>query len=461
MNRADAAKRNLKASVKTNSGRPILLRNIGQLLTLASARSDSQPRRGNELSELGIIEDGAVLCSGGRIASVGHTRQALRDPWIKKNRNKILEIDCSGKVVLPGFIDSHTHPAFVGPRLVDFEKRISGATYEEIAEAGGGIRSSSAAVRMEGKADLARIIRSRLGEMLASGTTTVEAKSGYGLSLEAELKSLEAIRIAARTWPGTAVPTLLGAHVVPSEFEDRPSEYVRIVCEEMIPKAGKRGLAEFVDVFCDRGAFSEGDTLRIFVAAQKSGLRLRAHVSQFSRTSLAKLLSLQPVSLDHLDRVDESDIFHIARSGTVATLVPGANFFLGTKDYPPARKLIDSGVAVALATDFNPGSSPTLSMGFVLSLACTHMKMSPAESISAATVNAACALGLQKSKGSIELGKDADIAIFDVPNYREIPYWLAGNKCERLIVNGELIKLRKFDDLIDTQCLCSAFSARL
>jgi imidazolonepropionase len=214
---------------------------------------------------------------------------------------------------------------------------------------------------------------------------------------------------------------------------------MRLVCEEIIPQAVTRKLADFVDVFCDRGAFTEDDTLKIFAAAQAHGLAVRAHVSQLVRTPLAKLLSFNPVSLDHVDHVNETDIAHLARSRTVATLVPGANYFLGLEQFPPARKLIDAGVAVALATDFNPGSSPTVSMPFVLSLACTHMKMSPAEAITAATTNGAWALNLQNKKGSLEPGKDADLAIFDVIDYREIPYWVGTNRCSSAIVNGQVI----------------------
>lgn len=375
----------------------------------------------------------------GKIISIGKARDALKDTWVKKHRKSILEIDCAGRVILPGFVDSHTHPASVSPRLVDFEKRIAGSTYEQIAQAGGGIRSSVLAVRSAKKTELTEKVLSALQEMLLHGTTTVEAKSGYGLSLESELKSLEAIRIAASQWPGTVSSTLLGAHVVPPEFQNRTEEYVRIVCEEMIPQVARRRLAQFVDVFCDRGAFSEEDALKIFAAAQKHSLGTRAHISQLIRTPLAKLLSFNPASLDHVDHVDETDIAHLARSRTVATLVPGANYFLGLEQYPPARKLIDAGVAVALATDFNPGSSPTASMPFVLSLACTHMKMSPAEAIAASTINGAWALNLQASKGSIEPGKDADIAVLDVKDYREIPYWVAANRCAAVVANGQLI----------------------
>ena len=380
-----------------------------------------------------------MLCVAGKVASVGTTKDALRDQWLKRNRKKIIELDCTGKVALPGFVDSHTHPAFISPRLIDFEKRIAGATYEQIAESGGGIRSSVEAVCGASKELLAKRISSALDQMLAGGTTTVEAKSGYGLSCDSELKSLEAIRLAASRWPGTVVPTLLGAHVVPAEFTGRPAEYVRSICEQMIPQTARRKLARFVDVFCDRGAFSEEDTLRIFSSAEKSGLKVRAHVSQLVRTPLAKLLTFAPVSLDHVDQIDDVDISHLARSRTIATLVPGANYFLGLDEYPPARRLIDAGVAVALATDFNPGSSPTASMPFVLSLACTQMKMSPAEAIAAATINGACALELQATKGSIESGKDADIAVFKVHDYREIPYWVAANTCELVLAQGEII----------------------
>ena len=408
--------------------------NIGQLLTLRSAVDG--PRRGALLSELGIIRDAAVLCLGGKIVSAGTTRDALRDPWLKKNRKKITEIDCGGRVVLPGFVDSHTHPVFAHPRLVDFEKRISGANYEEIAEAGGGIRSSIDGVRKAGKSVLTKKVSAVLGEMARHGTTTVEAKSGYGLNLESELKSLEAIRAAAREWPGTVVPTFLGAHVVPAEYRGRPREYVDLVCHEMIPAVAKRKLAQFVDVFCDRGAFSAEETGQIFTAAEEHGLAVRAHLGQLSETRLGPLLQYHPASLDHMDYANDADLAALAQSDTVATFVPGANYFLGLSRYPDARRLIASGVAVALATDYNPGSSPTLSMPMAMSLACTHMKMSPAEAIVAATINGAWALRLADRKGSVEAGKDADLAVFDVGDYREIPYWFGANRCELTIMNG-------------------------
>jgi imidazolonepropionase len=419
-------------------GPPLLLVNIGQLVTLRSLSGRPGPRRGPELGELGIIEDGAVLCVGGRVISVGKTKDAMCDPWLKKNRKKIVEIDCDGQVVLPGFVDSHTHPVFVAPRLVDFEKRISGATYEQIAQAGGGIRASVEGVRKAGKSLLVEKVLHTLHEMAEQGTTTMEAKSGYGLTVESESKSLEAIRAAAARWPGTVVATLLGAHVVPKEFQGRSQKYVEIVCQEMIPQAARRKLAQFVDVFTDRGAFTAQDTEKIFEAARKHGLGVRAHICQLSETVLWSLLRFEPASFDHMDHVNDDDIPQLAKRETVATLLPGANYFLGLEKFPPARRLIEAGVAVALATDYNPGSSPTPSIPFVLSLACTHMKMSPAEAIAAATINGAWALRLQERKGSIEPGKDADLAVFEAGDYREIPYWFASSRCTFTVMGGTM-----------------------
>jgi imidazolonepropionase len=418
----------------TSRERPcLLLYNIAQLVTLRSAKTG--PRRGAELSELGIIEDGAVLCQAGKIVAVGKTRAALRDNWFLENRSSVEKVDCTGMVVVPGFVDSHTHPVFVSPRLVDFEKRAAGATYQEIAAAGGGIRSSVASVRKATKRSLSEKVRAVFNEMANHGTTTVEAKSGYGLSTDSEIKSLEAIRAAAENWPGTIVPTLLGAHVVPEEFKLAPDDYVREVCEQMIPLAAKKKLAQFVDVFCDQGAFTPQQSARVFAAAEQHGLPVRAHMCQLSATELRPFLKFAPASFDHMDHLNAADLAPLAKSDTIASLVPGANYFLGHA-YPDARKLISAGVAVALATDYNPGSSPTSSLPFILSLACTQMKMSPAEAISAATINGAWALRLGDRKGSIEPGKDADLAGFRAGDYREIAYWFAANHCAFTVMNG-------------------------
>lgn len=412
----------------------LLLANIGQLITL---RGEKRARRGAALRELGIIEDAAVLCAGGRIAAVGRQREVLKDSWLRKNKSKIQELDCGGRVVLPGLIDSHTHPAFAAPRLVDFEKRTAGASYEEIAAAGGGIRSSVAAVRKAMRQELAEHALTGFNAMLEQGTTTVEAKSGYGLSLKDEIKSLEAIQDAQARWPGSVVSTLLAAHVVPPEFAGREDQYVDLICREMIPAVARKRLASFVDVFCERGAFTLEQSLRIFETAKGNGLAVRAHVCQFTASKLERLLVYRPASLDHMDCVAAEDISLLARSDTVATLLPGANYFLGHREFPDARRLIDCGVAVALATDYNPGTSPTPSMPFVISLACTHMKITAAEAITAGTINAACALRLEEVKGSIEPGKDADLVVMDFKDYREIGYWVSWSRAATTVVGGK------------------------
>ena len=291
-------------------------------------------------------------------------------------------------------------------------------------------------VRKASTSTLAEKVLTALHEMQAYGTTTVEAKSGYGLTVASEIKSLEAVRLAASRWPGTVILTLLGAHVVPTEFQGCSQKYVEIVCREMIPRAARRKLAQFVDVFCDKGAFSAEEAGQIFAAAVQHGLQVRAHVGQLSETRLSPFLRFRPASFDHMDHVSDDDIVLLAKCDTVATLVPGANYFLGLKEYPNARRLIDEGVPVALATDYNPGTSPTVSMPMAMSLACTHMKMTPAEAVAAATINGAWALRVAERKGSIEPGKDADLAIFAVDDYREIPYWFGTNLCAATVLNG-------------------------
>jgi len=408
----------------------IVLTHASQLLTLRGGNGG--PRRWTQMCELAIIQDGAVLITGEKIVAVGTTDEVTKHELAKQAE----ETDCSGKVVLPGFIDSHTHPVFTTPRLIDFEKRIAGASYEEIATAGGGIRASLRGVRESSREVLAAHVLSALDEMAAQGTTTMEAKSGYGLSFAAEIKSLEAIREASSQWPGTVVSTLLAAHVFPPEYRENHDEYVRLICDEMIPAVSEGRLAEFVDVFCERGAFSLQRSEGILRAAVNHGLGVRAHVCQLTLTNLAPLIGLHPASLDHMDFVTDDDISALARVDTVVTLLPAANYFLGLRSFPPARKLIDSGVAVALATDYNPGTAPTPSMPFVLSAACTHMKMSPAEAITAATYNGACALRLQRRKGSLEPGKEADLAIFDAKDYRELAYWFGVSRCCETFLRG-------------------------
>ena len=403
-------------------------------------RGEAVPRRGPELGQIEIIEDAAVLCSGGKIVAVGSKDDAASDGWVKAHPRHVTELDCSGAVVVPGFVDSHTHPVFTAPRLTDFAQRIAGASYEEIAAAGGGIASSIKGVREASAEELAQQVVRAFMQMSAQGTTTIEAKSGYGLTVNDELKSLEAIDLAERKFPGTVRSTLLGAHMVPPEFLEDREEYVRLVAEKMIPQVAERDLAHFVDAFIERDAFTMDEAEIIFTAAWEHGLGIRAHFGQLSETELGSLLKFNPASLDHCDLIRDEDIAALASSNTVATLLPGAVYFLGRSPYPPARKLIEAGVAIALATDYNPGSSPTPSMPLVLSLACTQMRMSPAEAIAATTINAACALRLAERKGSVESGKDADLAIFDVDDYREIPYWFGANRCAGVVIGGELFQ---------------------
>ena len=416
-----------------DSSRPLLLTNIGQLLTLRHSKTG--PRRGRELAELGIVNSAAVFCQDGKIVAAGHENEIALQA--KQANGEIENYDCRRGVVLPGFVDSHTHPVFTAPRLVDFEQRIQGNTYEQIARAGGGIRSSVDGVRNASEEELAGCTLRAFEEMQRSGTTTVEAKSGYGLSAESELKSLRAIRLAAQRWPGTVIPTLLGAHVVPLEFQQKADAYVDVVCNQMIPVTAQERLAEYVDVFCERGAFSVAQAERIFEAASKAGLGVRAHVCQFTPQDLSRLARFEPASYDHLDCLTDRDLQGMAQQNTIATLLPGASYFLA-HSYPMARRLIEAGAAVALATDFNPGTSPTPSMTLVLSLACTQMRMTPAEAISAATINGAYALRLAEQKGPIESGKDADLALFDVKDYREICYWFGAEHCRATVAHGKL-----------------------
>jgi imidazolonepropionase len=422
-------------------GPAVLLHRISQLVTLRAEAPGAGPRRGRQMREIGVLEDAAVLIAEGRIVAVGSGPQVLRNPWLKQHRTEVIELDCRGKVVLPGFVDSHTHPAFVRPRLLDFERRVAGASYEEIAGAGGGIRTSMADVRAASEAKLADHVYAALRQAQSQGTTTLEAKSGYGPDADSEIKSLRAIRRAARQWNGSVVATFLGAHVLPPEFEKSPARYVELLCAELMPRIARQKLAQYVDVFCERGAFTPAQTERIVREAARLGLRSRLHVGQLTHTPLASLLKLHPASVDHLDCLDKADVAALAASDTVATLLPGANYFLAAKQYPPARRLIDAGAVVALATDYNPGTSPTISMPMVLSLACTQMRMSVEEALTAACINGACALELGEHKGSVEAGKDADLAFFDLDDYRELPYWFGGNHCAAVMMAGRFADL--------------------
>jgi len=411
----------------------LFFRHASQLLTLAGPAG---PRRGKALSELGIIPKGAILTHGVRILAIGSTRAVEA----KARRLKAEAIDCRGAVVMPGFVDSHTHLVFAGSRVSDYEARLRGKSYEEIAREGGGIQLSAQRVRQASVDALVRQAASFLKHFAAHGTTTLEVKTGYGLDVAQELKLLEAIRRLRMTSQLELVPTLLAAHALPAEYAGRSDDYIETVIRDLIPAVASKKLAEFIDCFCDRGAFNVEQCRRVLTAGKRQGLVPRLHAEQLTRTGATRLaLEFEAASADHLDKLSTADIRALARSDVVATLLPGVNFHLGLKDYPPARKLIEAGAIVALATDFNPGTSPTPNMQFILSVACSAMRMTPAEAIAAATVNAAWALGRSDRLGSLEPGKQADLIVMDVSDYREIPYYFGVNHCRMTVKAGAVV----------------------
>jgi imidazolonepropionase len=385
------------------------------------------------------VKDGAVLVRDGRIAAVG-VRSKVEALAEARGAEKL---DVGGRVVLPGFVDSHTHLVHAASRAEEYELKIAGASYEEIARKGGGILNSVKKLRAATAADLKARALAALREFAAYGTTTVEAKSGYGLDVTSELKILGLHQELALEQPLDIVSTFLGAHVVPAEYRSSPGgpqRYVELLTKRLIPEVAERKLAEFCDVFCDRGAFSLAQSEQVLEAGAEHGLAPRLHAEQLSRTGATQLaVELDAASCDHLEQVKPADIRALAKSKTVATLLPGCDFHLGLKQYAPARELIDAGAIVGLATDYNPGTSPTLSMPMVLSLACTQLRMTPAEAITAATINAAYSLRREKEIGSIETGKSADLAVFDVGDYREIPYYFGVNHCWMTVKKGEII----------------------
>ncbi|HXY00234.1 MAG TPA: imidazolonepropionase [Candidatus Limnocylindrales bacterium] len=383
-----------------------------------------------------------MLLQDGKIAAVG-TRAQVEARLDAKLAERL---DVGGRVVLPGFVDSHTHLIHAASRAEEYELKTQGASYEEIAKKGGGILNSAIKLRAATAEALKKKARAALEQFASCGTTTVEAKSGYGLDVASELKILRLQRELKGEQRLGIVSTFLGAHVVPAEFQGKPNGaelYIRLLIEEMLPQIVKEGLAEFCDVFCDRGAFTRQQAKRILSEGKRQGLAPRIHAEQLSRTGATQLaVGLGAASCDHLERVNEADIQALAKSKTVATLLPGCDFHLGWKQYAPARKLIEAGAIVALATDFNPGTSPTVSMPMVLSLACTQLRMTPAEAMAAATINAAYALKRQKTIGSLEVGKQADLAVFEVEDYREIPYYFGMQRCWMTIKGGEIIYMR-------------------
>ena len=420
-------------------GNSLLITGASQLVTLRG----SGPRRGNSLSKLELIEDGALLVRDGAIAAVG-TRAQVEGSAEARAAEKL---DLGGRVALPGFVDSHTHLIHAASRAEEYELKIQGASYEEVARKGGGILNSVKKLRVATAEELKKRALAALQQFAGHGTTTMEAKSGYGLDVASELKILKLHKELAAEQPLEIASTFLGAHVVPDEFRKKAGgtkKYIQLLEENLLPEIAERKLAVFCDVFCERGAFTVEESKRVLQAGRQWGLAPRMHAEQLSRSGATRLaILLRAASCDHLEYVNKSDIRALGRSETVATLLPGCDFHLGLQKYAPARALIDAGAIVALATDYNPGTSPTLSMPMILSLACTQLRMTPAEAITAATINAACALRREKQVGSLEVGKQADVAVFEVADYREIPYYFGVNHCWMTIKRGRVIHAAK------------------
>ncbi|MDQ3172539.1 MAG: imidazolonepropionase [Acidobacteriota bacterium] len=403
--------------------------NCRQLITLAGP---ARPRVGAEMRELSIISDGAMLVLNERIEKVGTRKQV--EPFIGA---KCTVVDAGGRILLPGFVDAHTHPVFAGTRANEFEERAGGASYQEIAARGGGIKSTVRSTQAATLDELVQAGRRYAEWFLRSGTTTVEAKSGYGLSVEDEIKLLRAIKRLGQETPLRYVPTFLGAHDIPFEYLNRQDEYVSLLVDEMLPRVAQEKLAEYCDVFCEARAFSIDESRAILSAARSHGLELRIHADQLSLSGGAKLAAdLNTVTADHLEHADAVGIAALKSAGVQPVLLPGSVYALGSNRYPPAREMIETGLAVVLATDFNPGSSPTPSMPMVLSLASTHMKMTPAESITAATINAACSLARVEALGSLEPRKVADFVIHDCDDYRELAYFFGIEHAWKVYASG-------------------------
>ena len=404
---------------------------------LVTAPPGSAPLLGGDLDRPQLLADAAVAVVGERIVAVGATREVTaRYP----ERDASVVIDARGRLVAPGFVDAHTHLPFAGTREMEFEARARGERYEAIAEKGGGIRASVRHLREVSEDDLTALVEARLRTLLAQGTTTVEAKSGYGLSLEAESKQLRALTRAASDSPVTVIPTFLGAHEVPDEFRDRRSEYIDLLAETMIPRIAREGLARFCDVFCDRGVFTVEEARRILTAGKTHGLLPKLHADELADVGAAALAAeVGAVSADHLLHASDQGIDRMVAAGVIGVLLPGTAFTLGLP-YARARRMIERGLAIALATDFNPGSTMSSSMPMALTLAVTQMHLSPAEAWMAATANAACAVSEGADVGRIQPGFQADLCLFDAEDHRHIPYHYGHEHLHAVVKRGRLAR---------------------
>ncbi len=408
-----------------------LFTGIKQLLTFAG---DAAPRAGAAMRETGLVKNAAVLVENGVIEAAGPRAAVHRHRLAKKA--KVVE---TGGVCLPGFVDSHTHMVFAEPRLKDFSMRTAGATYQEIKAAGGGIISSIGAVRKQPQRAMAAQLAGRAARFLQCGTTTAEVKSGYGLSLDSELKILRAVREAAKLTPLEMLPTLLAAHGVPPEFAGEPQKYLDHIVSEILPKAAAEKLAVFADIFCEKGYFTPEQTAAYLKKAREFGFVPKVHSEQLSNYGGTRAgASAGAISADHADHVYAEDIAAMREAGTIATLLPASNFYLALAKYPPAREIIAEGVPVALATDFNPGTCPCWNMQFVAAVACTHCGMTPEEALCAATVNGAWALGIGDRCGSVAPGMKADLAFFAADDYRELCYYFGSSQASMTVKAGRV-----------------------
>lgn len=409
-----------------------LIKNIKELVTVDDR--GLRFKTGSQMRDISIIAGGAVAIEGDRILWAG---PSLDLPTEYGEAHRI--VDADGMVALPGLVDPHTHIIFAGTREGEFEERILGRTYAEIAAAGGGILSTVRATRAASREELVDLAKPRLDRMLAFGVTTAEVKSGYGLATADEIKMLEAAAELDTTQSVALVPTFLGAHEVPLEYRGDRDAYVDLVVREMIPEVSRRGLARFCDVFCETGVYDLRETERILAAGLAHGLRPRLHADQLSPLGGAALAGrIGAASADHLEHISDEGISAMKEGGTVAVLLPGASFFLGIS-HPPARRVIDAGLPVALATDCNPGSSMSENLVLMMTIACCQMRMTPAEAISAVTLNAAAALDLSREIGSIQAGKRADLVLFDAPGHRYIPYHYGANHARLVVKSGKIV----------------------
>lgn len=421
----------------------LLVHHATQLLTCASSNG---PKRGDAMADVGLISDGAVAVADGEIVAVGPTINLLGKYTARE------QVDATGKVVCPGFVDPHTHVVYAGDRVAEFEMRIQGVTYMEIMGAGGGIASTTQATRAATVEELVAGSHSRLDTMLSLGTTTAEVKTGYGLDTEGELKMLQAAAALDAAHAVDLVPTFLGAHAVPPAYGGRADEYVEVVVDEMLPRVtewyghssfASRGVPLFCDVFCEANVFDLNQSRRVLEAGLARGLPAKIHADEFETLGgVALAVELGAVSADHLDVTPPAEIEALARSSTLSVVLPAVNFNLGSSHFANARAMVDAGVALALATDINPGSAPCPSMPLVMAIACRYQRLLPSEALNASTINAAYAIGLGDRLGSIEMGKQADLLVVNAPDYRHLAYQFGVNLVELVVKGGQVYQER-------------------